>query len=96
MDLQAYAESLRGGAAAKFPGDANSLEFARKMDSQDKLAHLRDEFILPTKTSIKKTALDGTLPCTLIGTSLLSILRATPAFLLLICLQLLTTTFLAM
>lgn len=63
MDLSAYSERLRGGAPAKFPADANSLEFAQKLDSQDALSHLRHEFILPTKTSIKKTALDGTLPC---------------------------------
>lgn len=62
MELSAYAERLRGGAAAKFPADANSLEFAQKLDSQDELSHLRYEFILPTKTSIKKTALDGNLP----------------------------------
>ncbi|KAJ4165499.1 hypothetical protein LMH87_007129 [Akanthomyces muscarius] len=64
MDLSAYSERLRGGAPAKFPADANSLEFAQKLDSQDALSHLRHEFILPTKTSIKKTALDGTLPST--------------------------------
>ncbi|XWW94920.1 hypothetical protein V2A60_002870 [Cordyceps javanica] len=64
MDLPAYVERLRGGAAAKFPADANSLEFAQKLDSQDALSHLRYEFILPTKTSIKKDALDGTLPST--------------------------------
>lgn len=65
MDLAAYVERLRGGAAAKFPANANSVEFARTLDAQDSLSHLRDEFILPTKASIKKTALDGTLPCML-------------------------------
>lgn len=64
MDLPAYVERLRGGTPAKFPADANSLDFAQTLDSQDKLSHLRHEFVLPTKTSIKKTALDGTLPCT--------------------------------
>jgi kynureninase len=63
MDLPAYVERLRGGAAAKFPADANSLGFAQRLDSQDKLSHLRYDFILPTKSSIKKNALDGTLPC---------------------------------
>ncbi|EJP70018.1 kynureninase-like protein [Beauveria bassiana ARSEF 2860] len=64
MDLPAYVERLRGGAAAKFPANANSLDFAQRLDSQDKLSHLRYDFILPTKTSIKKSALDGTLPST--------------------------------
>ncbi|ATY61068.1 kynureninase [Cordyceps militaris] len=64
MDLPAYVERLRGGAPAKFPADANSLPFAQTLDSQDALRHLRYDFVLPTKTSIKKTALDGTLPST--------------------------------
>lgn len=69
MDLPAYVERLRGGSAASFPADANSLEFAQEMDSQDSLRHLRQEFNLPTKTSIKKTVLDGTLPCRFICAS---------------------------
>lgn len=62
MDFDACVERLRSGAAVKFPPDANSLAFAQHMDGQDKLRHLRDEFILPTKSSLKKRALDGTLP----------------------------------
>ncbi|UKZ57575.1 Kynureninase 1 [Trichoderma virens] len=62
MDLPAYVERLRSGAPPKFPADANSLEFAQKLDSQDSLRHLRDEFILPTKASLKKKALDGSIP----------------------------------
>ncbi|KAL6798426.1 pyridoxal phosphate-dependent transferase [Trichoderma sp. SZMC 28012] len=62
MDLPAYVERLRSGAPPKFPADANSLQFAQKLDSQDSLRHLRDEFILPTKASLKKRALDGSIP----------------------------------
>lgn len=62
MDLQAYVERLRSGAPPKFPTDANSLQFAQTLDSQDSLRHLRDEFILPTKASLKKRELDGTIP----------------------------------
>ncbi|KAH6609734.1 kynureninase [Trichoderma cornu-damae] len=62
MDLPAYVERLRGGAPPNFPTDANSLQFAQELDSQDSLRHLRDEFILPTKGSLKKRALDGTIP----------------------------------
>ncbi|RKL00443.1 Kynureninase 1 [Fusarium oxysporum] len=61
MELSGFVERLRSGAAAKFPSDANSLDFARHLDSQDKLSHLRDEFVLPTKKSLKKKALDGSL-----------------------------------
>nr|WOD45983.1 Kynureninase (L-kynurenine hydrolase) [Trichoderma atroviride] len=62
MDLSAFVERLRSGAPPKFPADADSLQFAQKLDSQDSLRHLRDEFILPTKGSLKKRALDGTIP----------------------------------
>lgn len=59
MELSSFVERIRGGNAAKFPSDANTLDFARNLDSQDKLSHLRDEFVLPTKKSLKKKALDG-------------------------------------
>lgn len=64
MDLSTYVDRLRSGSAVKFAPDANSLAFAQKLDSQDKLSHLRDEFVLPTKASLKKKALDGTIPGT--------------------------------
>ncbi|KAH7156084.1 pyridoxal phosphate-dependent transferase [Dactylonectria macrodidyma] len=60
--LSAFVERLRNGSDAKFPHDANSLEFARGLDAQDTLSHLRDEFILPTKSSLKKKGLNGTIP----------------------------------
>ncbi|KAK6700897.1 Kynureninase 1 [Fusarium graminearum] len=62
MELSSFVERLRSGAPPKFPSNANSLDFARNLDSQDKLSHLRDEFILPTKKSLKKKALDGSIP----------------------------------
>ncbi|KAF5123994.1 Kynureninase 1 [Metarhizium anisopliae] len=62
MDLASFVDRLRNGSAAKFPADANTLAFAQKLDSQDQLKHLRDEFVLPTKGSLKKRALDGSLP----------------------------------
>lgn len=72
MSLQSYVEKLRAGEAAQFPADANSQAFAQSLDAEDKLAHLRDEFILPTKSSLKKKALDGTIP----GTSSLPLAAA--------------------
>lgn len=62
MDLFDFVERLRRGSSPKFPSDANSLEFAQKLDSQDSIRHLRDEFIIPTKRSLRKKALDGSIP----------------------------------
>ncbi|POR33300.1 Kynureninase, partial [Tolypocladium paradoxum] len=62
MDLAACVDRLRSGAAPEFPADADSLAFAQQLDLQDKLRHLRDEFVLPSKASLKKRALDGRLP----------------------------------
>ncbi|KAG6038294.1 Kynureninase 1 [Claviceps citrina] len=62
MDLPAFVHRLRSGASPGFPREANTLAFAQSLDAQDQLAHLRDEFVLPTKASLKKTALDGSFP----------------------------------
>ncbi|KAL7823181.1 kynureninase [Trichoderma gracile] len=62
MSLKAFVERLRSGAPPEFPQDANSLQFAQSLDSQDSIRHLRDDFILPTKASLRKRALDGTIP----------------------------------
>lgn len=61
MELSALVQRLRSGASPKFPTEANSLDFARNLDSQDELSHLREEFVLPTKKSLKKKALDGSI-----------------------------------
>jgi kynureninase len=62
MDLTSFVERLRNGTPPKFPADANTLAFAQKLDSEDQLRHLRDEFVLPTRGSLKKKALDGSIP----------------------------------
>lgn len=64
MDLSTFVDRLRSGEAAKFPTDANTLAFAQQLDSQDSIRHLRDEFVIPTKASLKKKALDGRIPGT--------------------------------
>lgn len=61
-DLVSFIDRLRGGQPPKFPEDANSISFAQRLDAQDKLSHLRDEFVIPTKASLKKKALDGRIP----------------------------------
>lgn len=62
MELSKYVERLRNGSPAGFPNDANSVTFARHLDAQDKLRHLRSEFVLPSVSSLKKQALDGSIP----------------------------------
>lgn len=64
MEFETFVDRLRSGEAPKFPHDANTLDFARKLDTQDSLRHLRDEFVIPTKASLKKKALDGRIPGT--------------------------------
>lgn len=62
MEFAAFAEQIRSGRPAKFPANANTAEFAQQLDAQDNLRHLRDEFIIPTKGSLKKKSLNGILP----------------------------------
>ncbi|KAK6222626.1 Kynureninase (L-kynurenine hydrolase) [Pestalotiopsis sp. IQ-011] len=62
MSFNAFVDTLRAGKKPQFPSNAVSAEYAAQMDAEDELGHFRDEFILPTKASLKKTALDGTLP----------------------------------
>lgn len=62
MDYHAAVKKVRAGAKAGFPSNADTIDFARSMDGQDPIRHLRDEFIMPTKASLKKTALNGQIP----------------------------------
>ncbi|KAF2771097.1 kynureninase [Teratosphaeria nubilosa] len=64
MSLKQLQAQIRDGQRPIFPSEASlqNWGFATTLDSQDKLAHLRNEFILPTKTSLKKKALDGKIP----------------------------------
>ncbi|TEA10211.1 Kynureninase 1 [Colletotrichum sidae] len=62
MEIAAFAEQLRSGRPAKFPANAKTPEFAQQLDAQDNLRHLRDEFIIPTKGSLKKKELSGKFP----------------------------------
>lgn len=62
MDLQSMTSLLRQGGLPQFPHSANSAKYATSLDAQDPLRHLRDEFILPTKASLKKRTVNGTFP----------------------------------
>ncbi|ORY67803.1 kynureninase [Pseudomassariella vexata] len=61
MDFSVAVDELRAGEPVAFPSDANTLQFASALDAQDPI-NLRDQFILPTRASLKKKALNGTIP----------------------------------
>lgn len=57
MDFVATADQIRSG---KKPAFDSSLEYAQSLDKADALRPLRDEFIFPTKASLKSKSLRGT------------------------------------
>ena len=59
MDIAARARVLREGKPLNFPPKSDTLEYAQSLDAEDELKHLKDQFILPTKHSLRKTSLDG-------------------------------------
>lgn len=61
-DFASKVKVLREGQKPEFPSNANTLQYAQSLDAQDELRHFRDEFIIPTRGSLKKKALDGTIP----------------------------------
>lgn len=62
MDFTSNVKRLRGGQAPSFPSEANTLQYAQSLDAQDEIGHLRNEFIIPTRGSLKKKSLNGVLP----------------------------------
>jgi len=36
----------------------DSIEYAQRLDKQDPLRHLREQFIIPSKADLKRTTLD--------------------------------------
>jgi len=38
--------------------DLESIEYAQRLDEQDPLRHLREQFIIPSKADLKRTTLD--------------------------------------
>lgn len=55
-------KALRAGQTPEFPPESTSVDYARRLDAQDRLSFLRDHFIIPSKGSLKKKVLDGRLP----------------------------------
>jgi kynureninase len=65
MDYSLAVSTLRKGERLKFPKEANTEQFAQVLDKADPISHLRSEFVLPTKASLKKQGLNGQYPGTL-------------------------------
>ncbi|KAK3301737.1 pyridoxal phosphate-dependent transferase [Chaetomium strumarium] len=61
-ECQSFAKALRAGNKPAFSSEAKSIDYARKLDAQDKLKLLRSNFNIPSRRSLKKRALDGSLP----------------------------------
>lgn len=59
---QSSVKTLGGGQKPEFPPEAKSIAYARQLDSQDKLGNLRDQFNIPTRSSLRKKALSGSGP----------------------------------
>ncbi|KAK4120301.1 kynureninase 2 [Parathielavia appendiculata] len=60
-DYPLLVKTFRAGKKPQFLADAKSVDFARQLDAQDKLKSFRDDFNIPTKASLKKKALDGSI-----------------------------------
>ncbi|KAK4176783.1 putative kynureninase [Triangularia setosa] len=60
--MDSLTTAFRSGQKPTFPAEAKTLEYAQSLDQQDKLGHLRKEFNLPTRNSLKKNALNGVTP----------------------------------
>lgn len=57
MDFAATADQIRSGKKPTF--DDSSLEFAQSLDKADPLKEFRNEYIFPTKTSLKSKSLQS-------------------------------------
>lgn len=55
MDFAATADRVRAGKKPDF--NDSSLSYAQSLDSADSLRHLREEYIFPTKASLKSKSL---------------------------------------
>ncbi|KAK0671337.1 pyridoxal phosphate-dependent transferase [Cercophora samala] len=60
--MESLTTAFRSGQKPPFPAEAGTLEYAQSLDREDKLGHLRTEFNIPTRTSLKKKALNGVSP----------------------------------
>jgi len=59
MDFDTILERIQAGQDPKWPSNADTVDFAKALDAQDPLGHLRDEFVFPTTASLTAKALKG-------------------------------------
>jgi kynureninase len=59
IEFQSFVKTLRAGSKPEFPPEAKSIEYAKQLDANDELGSLRNNFIIPTKASLKKKSLNG-------------------------------------
>lgn len=57
MDFAATADQVRAGKKPAFSD--SSLAYAQSLDGSDSLRHLREDYIFPTKASLKSKSLQG-------------------------------------
>ena len=57
MDPNNMVEQLRQGKKVSFPREAGTRNYAKSLDRQDQLRHLREQFKIPTKSQLKIKAL---------------------------------------
>ncbi|KIW08827.1 kynureninase [Verruconis gallopava] len=50
-------ERLSRGDSVKFPHNANTLEYAQELDGQERFRSFREQFRIPTKSSLKRKAI---------------------------------------
>ncbi|KAI0140525.1 kynureninase [Xylariaceae sp. FL1272] len=53
MGFNTIFQTIQKGGTVAFPDQGNTVGYARSLDAQDPLAHLRNEFIFPTKRSLR-------------------------------------------
>ncbi|KAI1338453.1 kynurenine hydrolase-like protein [Xylariaceae sp. FL0016] len=56
MDFDTLQQTIAKGGALSFAPECNDIKYARSLDAQDPIRHLRDEFIFPTKESLKSVS----------------------------------------
>lgn len=61
-EYQSFVDILRAGQKPNFPAESKSVDYARQLDASDKLSAFRGNFNIPSRASLKKKALDGSIP----------------------------------
>ena len=64
--MGSIAQDEQQGRKPSFPAEANTLEYAKSLDSKDPLRSFREKFIIPSKSNIKSKKLckPGSSPVT--------------------------------